>query len=83
MLVFTVPADAPSTLYYQCYYHLVMGTAIRIVAPPTTTKPATPKPTTYGPDVLAWDVIALAKDATHPVSGGNYAYALRPHGSAA
>jgi len=31
-IIFTVPMDAPSTLYYQCTVHSVMGNAINIVS---------------------------------------------------
>jgi hypothetical protein len=33
-LIFSVPADAPSTLFYNCEVHLAMGNMINIVDPP-------------------------------------------------
>jgi hypothetical protein len=43
-LTFTVPADAPSTLYYQCEVHSTMSGVLQIVAAVS----ATPAP------ALAW-----------------------------
>jgi hypothetical protein len=31
IIIFTVPMDAPSTLYYQCTVHSAMGNTINIV----------------------------------------------------
>ena len=54
-ITFTVPYDAPSTLYYNCQFHIAMAGTISVIdvptptptptLTPTSTEPATPTPT--------------------------------------
>jgi hypothetical protein len=47
VLTFSVPSNAPSTLYYVCEFHSSMGGTINISnLGPTTTQPTTTRPTT-------------------------------------
>jgi hypothetical protein len=63
-LIFSVPASAPSTLFYHCEVHAVMGGTINIVDPPNTPPSVTITNPAAGAKFIAPANLSINADAT-------------------